>query len=168
MHPVRAALFAAALAGASALAVSATAAPTDPHADSKFLVNNAHAKGVHVLPGLQYKILKSGPATGAHPTRKDDIKVRYEGRLVDGKVFDSSYKDGDGTVTFQLGRLIPGWIIGVQLMRPGDEWEFYIPAEMAYGEKGAGNGVIPPNATLIFKLELVSATPHVEPAAPAK
>jgi len=83
-------------------------------------------------------------------------------------VFDSSYKEGDGTVTFPLGRLIPGWIVGVQLMRPGDEWEFYIPSEMAYGEKGTGEGVLPPNATLIFKLELVSATPHVEPVAPAK
>lgn len=168
MSPARTAFFAAALAGACVLAVTAGAAPSDPHADSKFLANNAHAKGVHVLPGLQYKILKSGPATGAHPTRKDDVKVRYEGRLVNGKVFDSSYKEGDGTVTFPLGRLIPGWIVGVQLMRPGDEWEFYIPSEMAYGEKGTGEGVIPPNATLIFKLELVSATPHVEPVAPAK
>jgi FKBP-type peptidyl-prolyl cis-trans isomerase len=162
----RVALFAAAFLSAAVLAGSVGAAPAaDVHADAKFLANNAHAKGVHVMPGLQYKILKSGPADGAHPARKDDVKIRYEGRLIDGKVFDSSYKTGDGTVTFPLGKLIPGWIIGVQQMRPGDEWEFYIPAEMAYGEKGAGEGVIPPNATLIFKIELVSAAPHVEPAA---
>src|SRR3569623_3651593 len=107
MSPARTAFFAAALAGACVLAVTAGAAPSDPHADSKFLANNAHAKGVHVLPGLQYKILKSGPATGAHPTRKDNVKVRYESRLVNDKMFNSSYKEGDGTVPYPQSRQLP-------------------------------------------------------------
>jgi len=106
------------------------------------------------LPGVRYEVLKSGAATGAHPRRADEIVVRYEGRLTNGQLFDSSASEASGTATFPLGKLIPGWVAVLQLMRPGDEWKIYLPAYMAYGEKGAGP--IPPNADLIFKVELVS------------
>ena len=106
------------------------------------------------LPGVRYEILKSGAATGAHPRRADEIVVRYEGRLSNGQLFDSSTSEASGTATFPLGKLIPGWVAVLQLMRPGDEWRIYLPAYMAYGEKGAGP--IPPNSDLIFKVELVS------------
>jgi len=115
---------------------------------------SAGAPGVVSLAGLRYKVLKTGPATGAHPRRSDEIVVRYEGRLTNGKVFDSSASDKSGTATFPLGKLIPGWVAVLQLMRPGDEWLIQIPAYLAYGEKGVGP--IPPNADLIFRVELVS------------
>jgi FKBP-type peptidyl-prolyl cis-trans isomerase len=79
-------------------------------------------------------------------------------------VFDSSGDQPRGTATFTAGRLIPGWVIALQLMRPGDRWELVVPPELAYGEKGAGQGVIPPNATLIFDVELVSILPPAPPA----
>ena len=114
----------------------------------------AGAPGVVSLAGLRYKALKTGPATGPHPRRSDEIVVRYEGRLTNGKVFDSSASDKSGTATFPLGKLIPGWVAVLQLMRPGDEWLIQIPAYLAYGEKGVGP--IPPNADLVFRVELVS------------
>lgn len=110
--------------------------------------------GLVSLAPLQYRVLKSGPADGVHPTRADEVVVNYEGRLVNGQVFDASSHHGKGPSTFPLGKLIPGWVTLLQLMRPGDEWELYIPPEYAYGEKGVGP--VPPNATLIFKVELVS------------
>jgi len=116
------------------------------------------APGLISLPGVHYRVLKSGPANGSHPNRADDVVVRYEGRLVSGKVFDSSAQDKSGTATFPLGKLIPGWVASVQLMRPGDEWLIHIPAYMAYGAKGVGS--IPPNADLVFKIELVAFVPH--------
>lgn len=124
----------------SACATNGTSAPKDTSSVS--------------LPGLRYEVLKSGPATGAHPRRADEIVVRYEGRLTNGQVFDSSSSEAGGAATFPLGKLIPGWVAVLQLMRPGDEWRIFLPAYMAYGEKGAGP--IPPNSDLIFKVELVS------------
>ena len=115
------------------------------------------APGVVALGGLRYKVLKSGAATGAHPRRSDEIVVRYEGRLTNGKVFDSSAGDKSGTATFPLGKLIPGWVAALQLMRPGDEWLIHIPSYLAYGEKGVGP--IPAKADLVFKVELVSIKP---------
>ena len=106
------------------------------------------------LPGVRYEVLKSGAANGVHPRRADDIVVRYEGRLTNGQLFDSSTSEASGTATVPLGKLIPGWVAVLQLMRPGDEWRIYLPAYMAYGEKGAGP--IPPNSDLIFKVELVA------------
>ena len=147
--------------GASAaLAEPAATAPASDH--GAFLTANARAAGVVALPGAQYKVLKSGPAGGPHPTRADTVAVRYEGSFVTGAVFDSSKDAPGGMVTFPLGKLIPGWVAVVPLMRPGDEWMIYLPPYLAYG--AAGKGPIPPDSTLVFRVELVA----IAPQAPAK
>ena len=147
--------------GGAVRADPATAGPPSDH--GAFLAANATAPGVMALPGLQYKVLKSGPATGPHPTRADTIVVRYEGRFVDGTVFDSSTDQPGGTATFPLGKLIPGWVAALQLMRPGDAWLLVVPPYLAYG--AAGKGAIPPESTLVFKVELVAIAPRA-PATP--
>lgn len=134
-----------------ALALAGPAAAQD--ANAEFFARNAQAPGVKTIPGIQYKVLKSGPETGVHPKRSSTIKVRYEGKFLDGRVFDSSKNDPDGAVTFPLGKLIPGWVTVLPLMRPGDEWVIYIPPEYAYGP--AGKEIIPPNTPLEFRIELV-------------
>ena len=134
-----------------ALALAGPAAAQD--ANTEFFARNAQAPGVKTIPGIQYKVLKSGPETGVHPKRSSTIKVRYEGKFLDGRVFDSSKNDPDGAVTFPLGKLIPGWVTVLPLMRPGDEWVIYIPPEYAYGP--AGKEIIPPNTPLEFRIELV-------------
>jgi peptidylprolyl isomerase/FKBP-type peptidyl-prolyl cis-trans isomerase FklB len=101
-------------------------------------------------------VLQSGPADGPRPKPQDEIKIHYEGRLIDGKVFDSSLERGV-PASFVLGNLIPGWVEALQLMRPGDEWEIYVPAKLGYGEHEAGD--IPPNSTLIFKIQLLGVLP---------
>ncbi len=101
--------------------------------------------------GLAYKVLSTG--TGANPKATDQVTVHYTGKLIGGKVFDSSVKRGQPT-TFPLNRVIPGWTEGLQLMKQGGKAIFYIPSDLAYGARGAG-GVIPPNATLIFEVELL-------------
>jgi len=122
-----------------------------------FLATNAKAQGVVTLPsGLQYKIVKSGPADGMKPLRGDEVKVNYEGKLISGKVFDSSYERGV-PAALPLDALVPGWIEALQLMRPGDEWVLYVPSNLAYGDNGAGE--IPPGSTLIFKIELLGILP---------
>lgn len=122
-----------------------------------FLATNGKAPGVVTLPsGLQYKVVKSGPATGVKPQRGDEVKVNYEGKLISGKVFDSSYDRGV-PAALPLDALVPGWIEALQLMRPGDEWILYVPSNLAYGENGAGE--IPPGSTLIFKIELLGVLP---------
>lgn len=103
--------------------------------------------------GLKYKVIRKG--TGATPNAKSIVKVNYEGKLAsDGTVFDSSYQRGE-PIDFGVGGVIPGWTEGLQLMQEGAEYEFYIPSNLAYGERGAGGGQIPPNADLIFKVELL-------------
>ena len=132
--------------------------PADPIAlESAFLAKNARAKGVVVLPGLQYMVLQPGPAGGAHPKRSDDVTVRYEGRFLNGQLFSSSPRSGLDTTTFELGKLIPGWVAALQMMRPGDVWMIWAPPELAYGAKGAGP--IPPGAALAFKIELIAVQP---------
>lgn len=138
------------------LLMSAAAAHADPGDQNPvaFMAQNALADGVRSLPsGVQYKIIKSGPATGAHPTAEDQVTVNYEGTLLNGQIFDSSYKSGK-PVTFQLKGLIPGWVDAVQMMRPGDEWILYVPPSMGYGAEQ--KGPIPANSVLVFRLELVS------------
>ena len=117
-----------------------------------FLAANKTKEGVQTTAsGLQYKVLKQG--TGKKPTEASSVTVTYTGKLIDGTVFDASEKHG-GTATFPLKGVIPGWTEGMQLMSEGASYEFYIPAKLAYGERGAG-GAIPPNATLVFEVGLV-------------
>lgn len=117
-----------------------------------FLGANKDKEGViTTASGLQYKIIKEGD--GVSPTKDDQVKVNYEGRLIDGTVFDSSFQRGEAA-TFPVSAVIPGWTEALQLMKPGAKWELYIPASLAYGERGIGQ--IGPNATLIFKVDLIS------------
>lgn len=131
----------------------------DNSAESKaFLEQNAKAEGVKTLPsGVQYKVVRSGPATGIKPGPNDEVKVHYEGKLVNGKVFDSSYERGQ-PAAMPLSGLIPAWVEALQLMRPGDEWILYVPPEQGYGAEGAGSD-IPPNSALIFRIELIDVLP---------
>ena len=118
-----------------------------------FLAANKQKEGVMTtLSGLQYKIITKG--TGAHPTQNDTVSVDYEGKLLDGKVFDSSYKRGK-PATFPVGGVIQGWQEALKLMRTGATWELFIPSDLAYGARGA-SGTIGPNETLIFKVHLIS------------
>ena len=117
----------------------------------KFLAENKKKKGVKTTSsGLQYKVVKKG--AGIKPTAADTVNVHYKGTFIDGAEFDSSYKRGK-PVSFPLGSVIKGWTEGMQLMKTGAIYEFYIPAELAYGENGAG--AIGPNSTLIFEVELL-------------
>jgi len=110
------------------------------------------AKPVTTASGLVYESLKEG--TGTSPKATDTVKVHYKGTLPDGKEFDSSYKRGEPT-EFPLNRVIPCWTEGVQRMKPGGKAKLTCPPAIAYGDRGAG-GVIPPNATLNFEIELIS------------
>jgi FKBP-type peptidyl-prolyl cis-trans isomerase FkpA len=119
-----------------------------------FLTENSAKAGVRTTAsGLQYSVTRAVEENLPRPELGDQVLVNYEGKLVDGTVFDSSYERGQ-PVPFTLGEVIPGWNEGVQLMKPGEEYQFVIPAELGYGAAGAG-GDIPPNATLIFKVELL-------------
>lgn len=118
----------------------------------KFLTENATKEGVKVTAsGLQYKVITEG--TGPKPTAENEVEVHYHGTLIDGTVFDSSVDRGE-TISFPLNRVIPGWTEGVQLMSVGSKYVFYIPSELAYGERGSGQ--IGPNEALIFEVELFS------------
>jgi len=118
-----------------------------------FLAANKTKEGVVTLPsGLQYKILKEG--TGPKPTASDIVNCNYRGTLINGKEFDSSYKTGK-PVSFPVGGVIKGWTEALQLMPVGSKWQLFIPAGLAYGDRGAGND-IGPGETLIFEVELVS------------
>lgn len=122
-------------------------------AGQEFLANNKKQKGVIALPnGLQYKIVKAG--NGTPPSANDTVTVDYEGKLVDGQVFDSTYQRGK-PATFQVSQVIPGWQQALKMMKPGAEWMLYIPSDLAYGKRGVG-GPIGPNETLIFKVHLIS------------
>ena len=118
-----------------------------------FLAENAKKDGVVMLPsGLQYQVLKEG--TGKQPKATDQVECHYEGTLINGQVFDSSYQRGH-TATFGLNQVIAGWTEGVQLMKEGAKYRFFIPYNLAYGERGAGQS-IPPYAALVFDVELVA------------
>lgn len=117
-----------------------------------FLEQNAKNEGVkQTASGLQYKALSEG--SGAKPDSNAEVEVHYEGRLIDGTIFDSSYQRGE-PISFLLAQVIPGWREGVQLMPVGSKYEFYISYELAYGPSGIP-GVIPPYSTLIFTVELL-------------
>jgi FKBP-type peptidyl-prolyl cis-trans isomerase len=155
------AAFRLALVLAFSLSVSACADPRaaqDLAQANAFLAANAKAEGVVSLPsGLQYKVVQAGAAGGASPLADDHVIVNYEGKLLDGTVFDSSYQRGHAD-TFVVGQLIPAWTEALQKMKPGDTWMLYAPPKLAYGPKGAGP--IPPNSALIFKIELIGILPR--------
>jgi FKBP-type peptidyl-prolyl cis-trans isomerase FklB len=118
-----------------------------------FLAENKKKKGVITLPsGLQYKVLKAG--AGKRPTDTDMVTVHYRGTLVDGTEFDSSYRRGQ-PATFAIKGIISGLTEALKLMQEGSKWQVFVPFNLAYGERGAGNQ-IGPNATLIFEVELIS------------
>ncbi|MEX0609143.1 MAG: FKBP-type peptidyl-prolyl cis-trans isomerase [Balneolaceae bacterium] len=118
-----------------------------------FLAENLEKDGVEVTEsGLQYKVIEEGD--GESPTAEDIVRVNYEGKLMNGEVFDSSYERGE-PVEFPLSGVIAGWTEGVQLMKVGATFEFYIPGDLAYGPRPPQGSPIGPNATLIFKVELL-------------
>lgn len=133
------------------------AAAAEKYKDNKekgeaWLANKAMEEGVVALPsGLMYQVLNEG--SGKKPTAEDTVECHYEGRLIDGTVFDSSYKRGE-SATFPLNGVIAGWTEGVQLMSEGAKYRFFIPYQLAYGERGAGQA-IPPFAALVFDVELI-------------
>lgn len=117
-----------------------------------FLAENAKKEGVVTLPsGLQYKVITEG--NGNKPTANQQVKCHYEGTLINGAKFDSSY-DRNEPAVFPVNGVIQGWVEALQLMPVGSKWELYIPYDLAYGERGAGQS-IPPYATLIFTVELL-------------
>ena len=109
-------------------------------------------KGIETTSGLKYQVIEEG--SGAKPTANDTVTVHYEGSLTDGSVFDSSYKRGKA-LSFPLNGVIKGWTEGLQLMKVGAKYKFCIPPALGYGSRGAGRS-IPPDATLIFIVELIS------------
>lgn len=118
----------------------------------QFLAENGKKENVKTTAsGLQYVVEKEG--TGAQPTAEDEVTVHYTGKLLNGQVFDSSVNRGE-PATFPLNRVIPGWTEGVQLMKKGAKYTFFIPSDLAYGPQGVP-GAIPPHSTLIFDVELI-------------
>lgn len=131
---------------------NATTPAENKAAGEKFLADNAQTAGVTTTAsGLQYQVFTEG--TGALPKATDNVTVHYKGTTIDGKEFDSSYDRG-APATFPLNRVISGWTEGLQLMKEGAKYRFFIPSNLAYGERGAGRD-IGPNATLIFDVELI-------------
>ncbi|GHV23417.1 peptidyl-prolyl cis-trans isomerase [Bacteroidia bacterium] len=121
-------------------------------AGEEFLQINKQRAGVITLPnGLQYQILKEG--NGPKPKATDNVKCHYQGTLIDGREFDSSIKRGQ-PATFGLNQVIPGWTEALQLMSTGSKWKLFLPSELAYGSRGAGD-MIEPDSTLIFEVELL-------------
>lgn len=136
-----------------AMAKQTALAQEIPAKSKAFVEANGKKPGVRTTAsGLQYSVTRAVDANLPKPALGDQVLVNYEGKLVDGTVFDSSYERGQ-PVPFTLGEVIPGWNEGVQLMKPGEEYQFVVPAELGYGAQGQGG--IPPNAALIFKVELL-------------
>ena len=131
-------------------------AMAEPAAD--FLARNAHKSGVVVTSsGLQYQVIEA--AAGPKPQASDLVVVEYDGKLANGTSFDSSARHG-GPATLPVSGLIPGWVEGLQLMNTGSKVRFWIPPELGYGPQGAGDGVIPPDALLVFAVELRAVQPQ--------
>ncbi len=122
-------------------------------AGDAFLAQNSKRPGVQTTAsGLQYQVLTEGK--GAKPQPTDTVRVNYKGMLLDGKTFDSSYDRGE-PATFPLDQVVPGWQEGIALMPVGSKYKFWIPSKLGYGDKGTPGGPIPPNATLVFEVELL-------------
>lgn len=134
-------------------AAAAEMAKVNEAAGQAFLAENGkRAEVVTTASGLQYEVLTEG--AGQSPAATDQVVVHYTGKLIDGTVFDSSVERGQ-PATFGVTQVIPGWVEALQMMKPGAKWRVFIPSNLAYGPQGAG-GVIGPNATLIFDVELLS------------
>jgi len=122
-----------------------------------FLSSNARAEGVRTTAsGLQYKVIASGPSGAPSPDRNDLVRVDYEGALTDGTVFDSSFAKGIPFAT-RVDEVVPGWTEALQRMKVGDEWMLYLPPALGYGERGQGD--IPPNSVLVFRVKLLDVAP---------
>src|SRR6201997_102063 len=131
---------------------------------TKFLEENKKKPGVKTTAsGLQYKLIKEG--TGAQPKATDMVTVSYRGTLIDGTEFDSSYKRGQ-PATFPLNGVIKGWTEGLQLMKQGSKYQFFVPSNLAYGERAVGPDIAP-NATLVFEVELIDVKPAGGGASPS-
>lgn len=138
----------------STVAASAADASLSPQANAAFIADFAKKPKTFVRQsGLEYRIIRSG--YGAEPAATDIVNVYYTGKLINGKVFDAT--EPGFPAEFPVNGLIPGWQEALQLMREGDHWELVIPANLAYGMRGAGNSV-PPNQTLVFDLTLVKVS----------
>ncbi len=138
-------------------------ADANKKAGEEYLAANKDKEGVKTTEsGLQYKVIEAGE--GESPKATDIVKVNYEGKLIDGTVFDSSYERGE-PVAFPLNQVIPGWTEGVQMMKKGGKYEFFIPSDLAYGE--AAQPGIEPNSTLLFTVELLDFK-SPQPVKPAK
>lgn len=146
------AIAAALIAGAAPALAQPAAAPTSA-ANAAFLAKTAKEAGVQTLPsGLEYKVVTSGPAGGASPKPGDVVKVHYEGKLISGEVFDSSFARNK-PMLMPLDGLVSAWMEALPRMKVGDEWILYVPPALGYGEQGAGP--IPPNSVLIFRVKLL-------------
>ncbi len=147
---------AAALLATAAPALAQPAAPqaaSGPVSNAAFLAKNGKEAGVQTLPsGLQYKVVASGPAGGPSPKPGDIVKVHYEGKLISGEVFDSSFARNKPAL-MPLDGLVSAWMEALPKMHVGDEWVLYAPPELGYGPEGAGP--IPPNSVLIFRVKLL-------------
>lgn len=167
---IRTVLSAAALLSLAACATAPTPAPiVDPNAHSTqaewdagqaaYLAWNGARRGwTTTESGLQYRRIGRAHPEGTQPTATDTVKVNYEGTFIDGRKFDSSYDRGE-PAEFPLNRVIRGWTEGVALMHVGETYEFVIPASLGYGARWVGGDELPPNSTLIFKVELLDVTP---------
>jgi peptidylprolyl isomerase/FKBP-type peptidyl-prolyl cis-trans isomerase FklB len=148
---IRKALLTLGLVGALSACTSAPSVPETP-AGPDFLAQNAAAKGVVTTPsGLQYQIVRSGPAAGRKPMQGDTVTFDYEGKLLTGETFDSSYQRGE-PISGEVGAFVPGFDEALMMMRPGDEWIVWIPPELGYGS--TASGPIPANSVLRFRMEL--------------
>jgi FKBP-type peptidyl-prolyl cis-trans isomerase len=132
-------------------------AERNKQAGAEFLAANGKKEGVRALAsGLQYKVLKDG--NGPTPKETDTVKTNYRGTLIDGTEFDSSERQG-GPASFAVNQVIPGWTEALQLMKVGSKWQLFIPSELAYGPQPPQGSPIPPNATLVFEIELLGIEP---------
>ncbi len=135
--------------------IKVTNAQRNADAAATFLAGNSAKPGVKkTASGLQYQVLAEGKAGGKQPTDASKVSVHYEGRLVNGTVFDSSYQRGE-SIEFPLNAVIPGWTEGVQLMSEGDKFRLFVPPQLGYGESGTPGGPIGPNEALVFDVELL-------------
>ena len=138
-------------------AVAAAVAAKTLAEGQAFMAKQAMEPGVMSLPnGILYKVITAGPPTGASPHVPDEVKVHYEGKLLNGTVFDSSFERG-APATFPLRGLIRAWLIVLPHMKPGDEWQIWVPADMGYGEQDSA--AIPANSVLVFRIQLIDFLP---------